>query len=332
MDNKPLISIIICIYNGEKYIKECIQSVVDQDYEKLEIILVNDGSTDNSGKIVDEFLSIDNRIKAIHQKNSGVCNSRNIAMYTSQGEYICIIDQDDIISKDYISYFYGLCKKYNAEIALTPTVDKFFGELHESTSKDDIRILTGQQTTIEMLYHKIAIGPWNKMISRKLIVENGLRFNPNFFNGEGFAFSVECYQRADRVAVGKRRVYHYRVGDPESGASKFKEAYINSSINAQQYIKDTFVTETRQLLKAWEFSNWHTHCDCLNIMVGCGVIKKYPEMYKNLKKVCQEQAQVALKAPIAKQQKFRGILFKINPYMAAKVINHFRIRKFSKDN
>lgn len=191
---------------------------------------------------------------------------------------------------------------------------------------------SGEQTAIEMLYHKIIIAPWNKMISRKLLDNNHVRFNPDFFGGEGFAFSVQSYQYAERIAVGHKLVYHYRVGDPESGASKFRESTIHSSINAQQYIKDTFVHETSELLKAWKFSKRHTYCDCLNIMVGCGVAKQYKDLYKELEQVCKSEATCAFSAPISAQQKLRGILFKIDPYMAAKIINHFRIRKFEKAN
>lgn len=331
MLNNPLITIIIGIYNGEKYLAECFQSVINQDYNNLEIILIDDGSKDNSGKIADEYAGIDKRIKVVHQKNVGVSNSRNTALDMSTGEYVCILDQDDVISRDYVNYFYHLCKDNDAEISLTPSVDKFFGEVNTGSNKDNVRIWTGEQTAIEMLYHKIVIAPWNKMISRRLIEDNNLRFNPLFFCGEGFAFSVECYQRAKRIAVGERKVYHYRVGDPESGASKFKEENINSSINAQQYIRESFVKRTPEILKAWEFTNWHTHCDCLNIMVGCGVTNKYPELYKKLKTVSKNKAFSALKAPVSAQQKFRGVLFKISPFLAAKVINHFRIRKFEKN-
>jgi glycosyltransferase involved in cell wall biosynthesis len=316
------------MYNGEKYIKECIDSIINQDYENLEIILVDDGSPDNCGKIADDYALKDSRIKVIHQKNAGVSVARNNALDMSTGEYVCILDQDDVISKDYVSYFYNLCKNYNAEIALTPTVDKFFDKIKEDTRKDSVKVLIGEEVAIEMLYHKIVIAPWNKMISRKLIVNNNVKFNTNFFNGEGFAFSVQSYQYAEKIAVGQRKVYHYRVGDPQSGASVFKEKYVNSAINAQQYIKETFVKETPELLKAWKFSNWHTHCDCLNIMVGCGATKSNRELYNKLKVVCKGQALCALKAPISLQQKSRGILFKICPYMAAKIINHFRIRKF----
>lgn len=129
-----------------------------------------------------------------------------------------------------------------------------------------------------------------------------------------------------------RNIYHYRVGDPESGASKFRLSSVESSVKAQQFIKDTFVKTTPELLIAWKFSNWHTHCDCLNMMVGCDVVREFADEYKKIEKVCRKDALCALKAPISAQQKLRGILFKISPYMAARIINHFRIRKFKNNS
>lgn len=329
--SRPLISIITGIYNGEKYLSECIQSVVNQDYKNLEMILIDDGSEDNSGRIADGFARDDKRIKVVHQRHSGVSQSRNTALGMAAGDYICILDQDDVLSEDYVSYLYHLCKENHAEIALTPKADIFFGKVHTTGTDDNVQVWTGEQAAIEMLYHKIIIAPWNKMISRELIVHNKLKFHPNYFNGEGFAFSVECYQRAGRIAVGARKVYHYRVGDPGSGASRFKEEYIQSSICAQQYIKDTFVIETPQLLKSWEFSNWHTHCDCLNVMVGCGVADKYPELYQSIRQECKQNAVRAWRAPVSFQQKLRGIMYMVSPFAAAKIINHFRMRKFAKE-
>ena len=324
-----LISIIIGMYKGEKYIKECIDSVINQDYSNLEIILVDDGSPDDCGKIADTYAQRDNRIIVVHQKNVGVSATRNRALDMAKGVYICIIDQDDVLSPDYVSYFYNLIVSNNAQIALTPTAEKFFGSpTFQTESKDNVEVWSGEKTAIEMLYHKIIIAPWNKMISKRLLDDNNVRFNPDFFGGEGFAFSVEAYQYAEKIAVGQRKVYHYRVGDPESGASKFRVSSIESSINAQKYIKDSFVKTTPALLKAWEFSNWHTYCDCLNMIVGCEATKEYPEIYNKLKKKCQKDAFLALDAPVSAQQRLRGLLFKINPYMAARIINHFRVRKF----
>ena len=325
----PLVTLIVAMYKGEKYINECIDSIINQDYSNIEIILVDDGSPDACGDIAENYKKKDNRIKVLHQKNQGVSSARNNAIDMATGEYICIIDQDDCISKDYVSYFYKLIVENNADIALTWQPKIFYDKIENSSKEPDrIKILTASEVTTAMLYHKIVIAPWNKMISKKLSDTYKIRFNPDFFGGEGFAFSIDCYQRAERIAVGQRKVYYYRVGDPESGASKFRKTTIDSSISAQLYIRDNLVNPTKEELVAWEFSNWHTYCDCLNIMVGCKVTKEYSELYRKIREKCKKEALCALKAPISKQQKLRGILFRISPYMAAKIINHFRIRKF----
>lgn len=330
-EKMPLISIIIGMYKGEKYIRDCIDSVINQDYENIEIILIDDGSPDKCGLIADEYSKLDSRIYVIHQENMGVSTSRNVGLNACHGEYICIIDQDDVVSSDYISYFYKLIIENNAEIALTPNADKFFeNNIKIDYGTDKVQVWTGERTIIEMLYHKIIIAPWNKMISKKLLDDNNVRFNPDFFGGEGFAFSIEAYQFANRIAVGRKKVYHYRVGDPESGASKFKVSSVKSSIDAQKYIKDSIVNLTPGIMKAWNFSNWHTYCDCFNMMVGCNAKKEYYDVYKILKEKCRKDAFCALNAPVSLQQKLRGLLFKINPYFAAKIINQFRIRKFNK--
>lgn len=333
MKEKELISIIASVYKGEKYLRECIESVLTQDYQNIEFIMVDDGSPDNSGQIMDEYAKKDSRMKVIHKENSGVSNSRNVALKESKGAYVCLLDQDDVLTKNYVSYFYRLIKENNAEVATTPSPCKFFGNIPvKHDEKDFVNVVKGADAAITMLYHKMVIAPWNKMVSKKLIDDSNICFQPQFFNGEGFAFSIECFLKAQNVAIGHKEVYYYRVGDPNSGASKFKEEWINSSINAQQYIKSTFSNPSSELMKAWAFSNWHTHCDALNVMVGCGVEKKYKELYSKIKKICKSEAYRVFSAPISLQQKFRGVMFSISPYMAAKVINHFRTRKFSKDN
>lgn len=329
LNEQDLITIIVSIYNGEQYLRECIESIINQDYEKLEIILVNDGSNDNSLGIINEYKKKDNRIIIINKKNSGVSISRNNAIDIAKGKYICFIDQDDIISKNYVSYYYYLIKKNNCEIATTPQPLKFFGDIKENKKiKDEVSVITGEEATINMLYHKFVIAPWNKMISKDLIDKYNIRFEPTFFCGEGFAFSIECFVNAKMVALGNKKVYYYRIGDPNTGASKYSEYTINSSIKAQMYIKDLLKTEKEK--NAWYFSNWHTYCDCFNIMVGCKAKDKNPDLYLKLKDYCKRNAFVANKAPIVFQQKLRGVMFNINPYLAAKIINKFRIRKFKK--
>lgn len=110
------ISVIVPIYNVEKYIEKCINSIINQTYKDLEIILVDDGSTDSSGKICDEYAKKDKRIKVIHKKNGGVSSSRNIALTIANGDYITWIDSDDWIEKDTYSKLADIILKNKADI------------------------------------------------------------------------------------------------------------------------------------------------------------------------------------------------------------------------
>ncbi len=331
-EGNPIISVIVPFYNGEKYLNQCIDSIINQDYKNLEIVLVNDGSKDNTAILLDEYANKDSRIKVIHQENMGVCAARNIAIDCVCGDYICFIDQDDCISKNYISYFYNLIKVRNADISLTPKANKFKNDISFETidlSNDTVEIWNGKKAVMQMLYYNLVIAPWNKMISRGLIEKNKIRFDTRYFGGEGFLFSIECFIKANKVVVGNKKVYNYRCDNPNSGVTKFSMIVVDSSINSQKTIKGKVLEIDPKLEKACKYSNWHTHCDFLNTMIGCKVTKKYPQKYKELKKVCRNDALCVFKAPISKKEKIKGLLYFINPYITAKVINHFRLRKFT---
>lgn len=333
-EKRPLITIIVPFYNAERYLEECIKSILNQDYVNIEAILVNDGSKDNSKKIAQCFIDKDVRVKLINQENEGVSTARNRGIDNSKGEYICFIDADDYISKDYISYFYNLIKDNDAEIAITPMPRKFnsFSKIEEEEKNEDtIENWSGIQTAIEMLYYNIVIAPWNKMISKDLIDRYNIRFNKKLSFGEGFNFSVDCFQRAKRVVVGHRKVYNYRVDNPNSVMTRFSMELVTGSIEAQKTIRENLVNRTVDISKACKYANWHTYCDCLNTMIGCKVTRKYKKEYKEIKKLCQRDALCVLKAHITIKEKIKGILYFINPYIIAKIINHFRVRKFTID-
>lgn len=116
MEDK-LISIIIPVYNVERYLRECIDSIIAQTYKNLEIILVDDGSSDKSGEICDEYSKKDSRIKVIYKKNGGLSDARNVALDIAKGDYIGFIDSDDYIEKDMFQILYNLAEEYNAEIS-----------------------------------------------------------------------------------------------------------------------------------------------------------------------------------------------------------------------
>lgn len=117
-EKEPLITVIIPVYNVEKYIDKCIRSIICQDYSNLEIILVDDGATDSSGQICDNYSKEDDRIQVIHKINGGLSDARNAALDIMTGEYVVFIDSDDYIEKNYISYLYYLIRKYKAQISI----------------------------------------------------------------------------------------------------------------------------------------------------------------------------------------------------------------------
>lgn len=328
---EPLITVIVPVYNGEKYIDNCVMSVLNQEYKNIELILINDGSKDGSKEILDNWAKKNEKIKVIHQENSGVSVARNKGIEVAKGLFLTFVDVDDYIAKDFISYYYNLIKEYNAEIALTPMPKKFDDSFEEfiTNIEDNIQIWNGEKTACEMLYYNIAIGPWNKLISKELIDKYNIRFNPKLSYGEGFNFSVDCFQRAKRIAVGKKKVYYYRVNNPNSAMTKFRLELVTGSIEAQKCIRKNLVKETKELIDACKYANWHTYCDCLNTIVGCKVIKQNKEMYKEIKCVCKKDSNCALKSPVPKSDKIKGILYGINPYLTAKLINKLRKRKFT---
>lgn len=118
MENNCLVTIVVPVYNVERYLDDCVRSIVDQSYDNLEIILVDDGSTDSSGKKCDNWDSVDKRIKVIHQDNLGLSGARNTGISIAKGDYIAFIDSDDYIHRDYVKSMYEACLDNNVQLCV----------------------------------------------------------------------------------------------------------------------------------------------------------------------------------------------------------------------
>lgn len=151
-NNQYEISIIIPVYNVEKYIEKCIDSVLEQSFKDFEIILVNDGSTDCSGIICNKYSKRDERISVIHKKNGGISSARNIALDCAKGKYITFIDSDDCISKDYIKILYNNIINQKADISICGNKRfKLDEEINEYKLNNKISILNPEEC-LENLY------------------------------------------------------------------------------------------------------------------------------------------------------------------------------------
>lgn len=316
MENK-LVSIIIPVYNVEKYIEKCIDTVLRQSHYNLEIILVDDGSSDASGIICDEYAQKDKRIKVIHKKNEGVSVARNIGIDMATGEYVCFSDADDFLQLDYVEYLLKMVLDNGADIAVTTDCfATFLGNELPADSSDASQVLGSRDAAAAILYYHIPIGCYSKIFKRNLLSDK-IRFDSRLSVGEGFNFNVKAFLSANKVVVSKRRIYYYRRNNPASCMTKFKLEKCNTALYAIQMIKENLITKSDYLYTACDFADWHTHGDMYNWMVLAKVKKIYPEMYMRCFRKIRSYSFKAIFAPINKKERFRAILQFIHPRLLA---------------
>lgn len=215
MDNE-LISVIVPVYNVLEYLDECIESIVHQTYYNLEIILVDDGSTDGSGLKCDEWKSKDRRIVVVHKKNGGLSDARNVGVGVSKGKYVGFVDSDDYIDVTFYETLYKLMKKYNAKIACARwDVD---GDEYRIGEKNGIPKQTFEEICfnyIEFLENIIThrqayITPsvWDRLYHRSTIENIAFPVGKRY---EDIFYTTQCICNAGKIAFVDKNLYHYRI-------------------------------------------------------------------------------------------------------------------------
>lgn len=318
MDNSKIkVSVIVPIYNVDKFLDKCIESIINQSHKNLEIILVNDGSLDLSGKIADEYAVKDDRIKVIHQKNSGVSSARNSGINVATGEYICFADGDDYLMSDYVEYLLALAVENNADVSLTT---KMFSNYQlNQIKKDIVKIYSPENATISILCYNIPIGVYCKMFKRSFIGDN-IRFITDLYIGEGFNFNTAAFQRANHVVVGNRRVYYYRRDNSNSATTKFSmDKWING-LMAIDVIKENFIISSKALDRAWEFAHWRTRSDVYDIMVLASAEDSYPQMYKECLSITRKKALNSFMVPTSFKERVRAMVMIIWPRLVPQLM------------
>ena len=222
--NNQLISVIVPVYNVDKYLHGCIDSLLAQTHKNIEIIIVNDGSTDNSGAICDQYASEHNNIKVFHKQNNGVSSTRNLGLANATGDYIAFLDSDDIVSPDMYESLLFLCKENNTKISAcgiqihhpTKTYDRYLPNENQVISN---------QTALEYTIRNNGFFPTpvNKLFS-KSVVDN-IRFDEDLHMSEDYLFLVEAILSCHGdIAYTKNMMYHYmkREGSASHGFTEKK--------------------------------------------------------------------------------------------------------------
>ena len=235
----PDVSVIMPVYNSEKYLGNAIESVLDQTYHDFELILIDDGSTDRSGAICDKYASEDVRVKVIHQKNQGICAARNQGLDIATGKYIAFIDNDDYYYPDYIKENIDLAMEYDADVIRFDRLRIQSFENSDKTLKDiagtreivdaahPVKVMRGEEILAN--YDKIKksgalYGIWNGMFKKIFLDENKLRFCSKIrYGGEDGLLNMQAVKLAQCYVFHKGVYYRYERRYGNSTSTKFNK-------------------------------------------------------------------------------------------------------------
>lgn len=205
--NNPKISIISPVYNVEKYICRCVDSIIAQTFTDWELILVDDGSPDTSGTICDQYASQDSRIRVIHRQNGGVSAARQTGLDASRGEYVIHADPDDWVEPTMLEELYAKAKAEDADIVVC---DYYVNKVHgQHFVKQQLYVNTAHGA-LHQLFHGLLASLWNKLIKRSCYIHYGLRFYPGINYCEDFLVLAQLLQHEEiRIVYHPQAYYHY---------------------------------------------------------------------------------------------------------------------------
>jgi glycosyltransferase involved in cell wall biosynthesis len=261
--NDVKVSIIVPVYNVEKYLRQCVDSIVNQSLKEIEIICINDGSTDNSLQILEGYAQRDKRIKIINKRNEGLSAARNTGMEYATGEYIGFVDSDDFINEKMYENLYKNAKSNKSDIVMCPAYvfDNNNPELNHKKPYFSLEFLDKKfdnkvfdHTNAKNLIFKVNVTCWNKIYKSQFLNEIGAKFHKIYFEDNIFFF--ETYLKAKRISLIRDFLYYYRINRPGS-----------------------FITEGNK--KFFDICNMH---DLLKkILIETGNLDEYLESFLNCK-------------------------------------------------
>lgn len=287
---EDLISIIVPVYNVEKYLEECVDSIINQTYKNLEIILVDDGSTDNSGKICDEYKEKDNRIVVIHKKNGGLSSARNEGMKYAKGAYLQFVDSDDYMDNDMVEMLYNMIITESADISMCSHYILKNGNIYSDATNGKY-VFSNEEALEELLLDRtIRFYAWNKLF-RKELFEDVCYPEGRLF--EDILAMPEVFAKAKKIAFEDVPKYYYRQRE---GSILHKQTiklgidYIEAVLDMEEYLRklpyklDKYIDYNCAVLTINTFNNAG-----IFDLPGLADEPIVNELYEKLKKMSQDK-------------------------------------------
>lgn len=297
---QELVSVIIPVYNVDEVLADCIDSVLNQSYRNIEVILIDDGSTDSSGRICNYYAQQDGRVSIIHKENGGQATARNLGAKRSKGKYMAFVDSDDIVDFKYIEILYKTLIDKKADIACCDMV-KFGNKLPEVDSGHALICEYSNIEAIESLCYQgqMSNSPCMKLIKREIVLNNPFPINKGY---EDFAVVYKWLAEAKRIAHISCRLYYYRQlpgSTMHLPYSSQKLDRIKIAEEIRQYIM-IYYPELKTAVEARVFlANIQT-------LMWLPVKKKYESQYQQINKNIRQVRTSVIKNPKVKKQ-YRAI-------------------------
>ncbi len=311
---EELISVIIPLYNNERFVGKCVESLLNQTHQNLEIIVVDDSSTDFSLKKVQELAEKDDRIRIFSgKKYSGVSAVRNVGLENANGEYVCFVDSDDYVSKYFLESLIISIKDTGSDVAcvgVTRVGESQKKKLNKVFPKGKYKVVTfDKKDAMELLFtgRKIRMNIWNKLFKKELFVgENKVTYNENIYHGEDVAFLYDVFSRVKKVSFVPNKYYAY---------TKRKGSLVNSKMNSK---KLTYLHAVEYSTKACkeQFPEAYTHVAGWEVGVNVetlyymwrdkffdydayqSIVNTFKTQMPNLKKAKKQHLSIRLFAPV----------------------------------
>lgn len=310
-----LISVIIPAYNVEKYIRKCLDSILEQSYKNLEIILIDDGSKDCSGYICDEYARLDNRITVIHQENQGVSVARNKGLNIATGSYVAFIDADDYVEKLYLEKLYNAMIENNVEMTCCGFIrsgkkNEVYIEDYLSTNEID------DWYNLVLCNNNIGGYLWGKLFCKKYIELGNIEFYSGLRIGEDMLWLVQYFKLISRACYVPEALYYYRLNEASALQNSIARKEFNTnnfdSLKSAELIKKELEKSNKKINDAVSYRCVRSAMRVMFNMIICSYSDR--DHWKRIKGLCKGNMKAYLSNPLAKKlEKTVAVVMRISP-------------------
>lgn len=315
-----MISVIVPVYKVEKYLEKCVNSILCQSYSDLEIILVDDGSPDNCGKICDELALKDKRIRVIHQKNKGLAAARNAGLVIAHGKYVAFVDSDDTIESGAYLMLHNMIETYDADIAICEcrkvTENELLKQVEYSNYEDE---LLDNNKLWELVFGQLNNSSCNKLYKRGFIGD--LQFPENVVHGEDLLFNIEYLAKCNIGVYNEAPVYNYLSRNNSITRSSFNEN-VFFEIVAKDKAKELVKKYMPIQLKNAELFCFRARMNVLRSIYAADKELIYQNKTDEIKKYIKQQYR-NVKSSLKKKEKIEYELFFSLPSLYRRIAKYY---------